>query len=223
MQSHFSLACQGECLCSSVWVNTHAMRTQLGVDPERPEYCLQTATVRALGAPLRSCGEIHCSNRQVGAGFIWSGWMVCALYYVSRRLLCFGKLRSFLRSAKLSSWRDGIVTRRHLVPALRCVLCLTGHHWGGVHCRAVRTCVFVACAQARKQVVCMAGASVGGPLVRGKRQSGTEGTRCFAGTSAWHLAACGCTAPPYRPVSLCRQVVAGWPLQACCWSRWRFE
>lgn len=175
MQSHFSLACQGECLCSSVWVNTHAMRTQLGVDPERPEYCLQTATVRALGAPLRSCGEIHCSNRQVGAGFIWSAWMVCALYYVSRRLLCFGKLRSFLCSAQLSSWRDGIVTRRHLVPALRCVLCLAGHHWGGVHCRAARTCVFVACAQARKQVVCMAGASVGGPLVLGKRQSGTRG------------------------------------------------
>lgn len=155
MQSHFSLACQGECLCSSVWVNTHAMRTQLGVDPERPEYCLQTATVRALGAPLRSCGEIHCSNRQVGAGFIWSGWMVCAPYYVSRRLLCFGKLRSFLCSAKLSSWRDGIVTRRRLVPALRCVL----SYWPSLGWGTLQGCAYmcVCCVCAGTQAGCVHG------------------------------------------------------------------
>lgn len=149
-----------------------------------------------------------------------AGW--CARFTTSLDD-CFVLASCVLFFAQQSSRHGAMNSHQgHLVPALRCVLC-TGHHWGGVHCRAVRTCVFVACAQARKQVVCMAGASVGGPLVLGKRQSGTEGTRCFAGTSAWHLAACGCTAPPYRPVSLCRQVVAGWPLQACCWSRWRFE
>jgi hypothetical protein len=137
---------------------------------------------------------------------------------------CFVSASCFLFFAQQSSrhgtmdWSPG-----HLVPGLLYVLCPTGQHWGG-YIAGLCVHAYVVCVCRHAGRLCAWQGPAFAALCCSARVRAAH--RAHAVSQTLQLGALSHVAvqlPSYRPWSLCRQVVAGWSLQACCWSRWRFK